>query len=337
MSSQSRVKDNTTATAIASHCNYNNNDAGIISSNSCLTRQAASALTTTSSSTTATTATAKHLHKIITPTDPLVPQDHSATNMSSRSSSSNTQLQKRSAAHISSSTKNFLSDIFADDETTSTTDDVPQEIMAAATNTTPCYTGSPLRDNMNDTEQYEEPPSSKKARTSSFSRCSKSFIALADGAAVHEVSSPSVVVSPSPQTNKSVINVQELQDIAFPSLPEMQATVSTSTTASHPSISHLNLNLLTNMDAEETTTAPWETRGVITDGPSYGWFVSTDNDATDTSEDESSSDTKMFLPDTKPEDLLTLKAITAPSLNQEVEVQKALAADTVDDVLGDIF
>jgi len=201
----------------------------------------------------------------------------------------------------------------------------------------PCYTGSPLRDNMNDTEQYEEPPSSKKARTSSFSRCSKSFIALADGAAVHEVSSPSVVVSPSPRTNKSVINVQELQDIAFPSLPEMQATVSTSTTASHPSISHLNLNLLTNMDAEETTTAPWETRSVINDGPSYGWFVSTDNDTSDTSEDESSSVSKMFLPDTKPEDLLTLKAITAPSLNEEVEVQKALAADTVDDVLGDIF
>jgi len=337
MSSQSRVKDNTSATAIATHCNYNNDDDLIISSNSCLTR-AASALTTTSSSTTATTATAKHLHKIITPTDPVAPQDYSATNMSSGSSSSNTQLQKRSAAHISSSTKNFLSDIFADNETTSTTDDVPQEIMAAATNTMPCYTGSPLRDNMNDTEQYEEPPSSKKARTSSFSRCSKSFIALADGAAVHEVSSPSVVVSPSPRTNKSVVNVQELQDIAFPSLPEMQATVSTSTTASHPSISHLNLNLLTNMDAEETTTAPWETRGIITDGPSYGWFVSTDNDTTDTSGDESSSsDTKMFLPDTKPEDLLTLKAITAPSLNQEVEVQKALAADTVDDVLGDIF
>ena len=190
MSSQSRVKDNTTATAIASHCNYNNNDDGLISSNSCLTSQAASALTTTSSTT--ATATAKHLHKIITPTDPLVPQDYSATNMSR--SSSNTQLQKRSAAHISSSTKNFLSDIFADDETTSTTDDVPQERMAAATNTMPCYTGSPLRDNMNDTEQYEEPPSSKKARTSSFSsRCSKSFIALADGAAVHEVSSPSVV------------------------------------------------------------------------------------------------------------------------------------------------
>jgi len=332
MSSQSRVKDNTTATAIASHCNYNNNDDGLISSNSCLTNLTTSALTTTSS-TTATTATAKHLHKIITPTDPLVPQDYSAVNMSSISSS-NTQLQKRSAAHISSSTKNFLSDIFADDETTSTNDDVPQEIMAAATNNMPCYTGSPLRDNMNDTEQYEEPPSSKKARTSSFSRCSKSFIALADGAAVHEVSSPSVVVSPSPRTNKSVVNVQELQDIAFPSLPEMQATVSTSTTASHPSISHLNLNLLTNMDARETTTAPWETRSVITDGPSYGWFVSTDNDTTDTSGDESSSsDTKMFLPDTKPEDLLTLKAITAPSLNQEVEVQKALAADTIDDVL----
>lgn len=334
MSSQSRVKDNTTATAIATHCNYNNNDDGLISSNSCLTSQAASAIATSSSNTT----TAKHLHKIITPTDPLVPQDYSATNMSSRSSSSNTQLQKRSAAHISSSTKNFLSDIFADDETTSTTDDVPQERIAAATNTMPCYTGSPLRDNMNDTEQYEEPPSSKKARTSSSSaRCSKSFIALADGAAVHEVSSPSVVVSPSPRTNKSVVNVQELQDIAFPSLPEIQATVSTSTTASHPSISHLNLNLLTNMDAGETTTAPWETRGVITDGPSYGWFVSTDNDTSDTGEDESSSVSKMFLPDTKPEDLLTLKAITAPSLNQEVEVQKALAADTVDDVLGDIF
>ena len=331
MSSQSRDSDNTTTTAIATHCNYN--DDGLISSNSCLTSQTTSAIAT-SSSTTATT-TSKHLHKIITPTDPLAPQDYSATNMSR--SSSNTQVQKRSAAHISSSTKNFLSDIFADDETTSTTDDVPQEIKAAATNTKPCYTGFLPRDNMSDTEQHEEPPSSKKARTSSFSRCSKSFIALANGATLHEVSSPSVVVSPSPRNNKSVINVQELQDIAFPSLPEMQAGISTATTASHLSISHLNLNLLTEMDVRETSTAPWETRIVITDGPSYGWFVSTDNVTTDTSEDESSSDTKMFLPDTKPEDLFTLKAITAPSLNQEVEVQKALAADTIDDVLGDIF
>ena len=330
MSSQSRDSDNTTTTAIATHCNYN--DDGLISSNSCLTSQTTSAIAATSSSTTATT-TSKHLHKIITPTDPLAPQDYSATNMSR--SFSNTQLQKRSAAHISSSTKNFLSDIFADDETTSTTDDVPQERMAAATNK-PCYTGFPPRNNMSDTEQHEEEPLSKKARTSSFSRCPKSF-ALANGATLHEVSSPSVVVSPSPRNNKSVINVQELQYIAFPSLPEMQAGISTATTASHPSISHLNLNLLTEMDVRETSTAPWETRIVITDGPSYGWFVSTDNDTTDTSEDESSSDTKMFLPDTKPEDLFTLKAITAPSLNQEVEVQKALAADTIDDVLGDIF
>lgn len=232
---------------------------------------------------------------------------------------------KRTAAHISSPKSQqflasygsaFLSGIFADIAETST--DEPQDLVnSAATADHPmeaCYdTAPPL--------ELDQQPSNKKARTStstSFSR-QKSYkclsSALAEGTVVSEVLSPSVI-SPSPRFNTSTVKfndqVRELQDMAFPSLPKMPATVSAT------SLPHLE----SGASKEEV------------DGPSYGWFVATDDDA---NVDQNSSSGSMFLPDVNPSDL-AFKAITAPSGgNQEVEVQRALAADTVDDVLGDFF
>ena len=251
------------------------------------------------------------------------------TNTSTTLNGSPSQIQqsslKRTAAHISSPKSQqflasygsaFLSGIFADIAETST--DAPQDLVnSAATADHPmeaCYdTAPPL--------ELDQQPSNKKARTStstSFSR-QKSYkclsSALAEGTVVSEVLSPSVI-SPSPRFNTSTVKfndqVRELQDMAFPSLPKMPVTVSAT------SLPHLE----SGASKEEV------------DGPSYGWFVSTDDDASD---DQNSSSGSMFLPDMNPSDL-AFKAITAPSGdNQEVEVQRALAADTVDDVLGDFF
>lgn len=69
------------------------------------------------------------------------------------------------------------------------------------------------------------------------------------------------------------------------------------------------------------------------EGPSYGWFVSTDDDMAEVSSMEG------YVPATKVADL-AFKAISPTPLNgsnQDVEVQQALAADTIDDVLGDLF
>jgi hypothetical protein len=71
------------------------------------------------------------------------------------------------------------------------------------------------------------------------------------------------------------------------------------------------------------------------DGPdAYGWFVATDDDMA--ADSNTSSTTTGFFPDMKPD--LAFMALTAPQGgNQEIEVQQALAADTIDDVLGDLF
>jgi hypothetical protein len=69
------------------------------------------------------------------------------------------------------------------------------------------------------------------------------------------------------------------------------------------------------------------------DSSSYGWFVSTDDD------DEGMGCRKVsFLSASTSDPDLAFKAVTAPEAdNQDIEVQQALAADTVDDVLGDFF
>lgn len=72
------------------------------------------------------------------------------------------------------------------------------------------------------------------------------------------------------------------------------------------------------------------------DSPSFGWFVFTDFDEGDTPNQSETFVAGTFLPDSKP--YLAFMMATAPSAeDQELVVQQALAADTIDDVLGDLF
>jgi len=235
---------------------------------------------------------------------------------------------KRSSAHISSSENQpflssygsaFLSGIFADIAQASD-EHQPTEAIDASVHAQTADTGS--------SEQC-----TKKARTtaSTFRSQSKSYVALVglSEGAISEVQSPTVV---SPRFNMTtqknqVLNdqVRELQDMAFPSLPQIPITVSSSSCSTtsgensspRPSADELEVN----QDEQ--------------DSPAYGWFVSTDDDVA-VPMDQSDSTASMFLPDTKPD--LAFKAIAAPAEgDHDLVVQQALAADTIDDVLGDLF
>lgn len=227
-------------------------------------------------------------------------------------------LRKRSSSCISSSLKNqpflssygsaFLSGIFADIAQAS--DEEPAVFQDCA-----AYLVAVACDSVSE-------PFHKKTRitaSTSFGRQPKSFTALpglSEGA-VSEVLSPTFV---SPRNYTSAVelfndSVRELQDMAFPSLPLIPNAISSSSCS----------NLVAAMDKVENHEDEQ-------DGPSYGWFVLTD--------DEEAKDSDqiplLFFADTKPD--LAFKAITAPNeANQDPAVQQALAADTIDDVLGDLF
>ena len=269
---------------------------------------------------------------------------HQANNNTTKLSPSNQNQRKRSVARISSSPKSqpflssygsaFLSGIFADIAETSS-EDQPQDTMEVET--------APSHDHVDDVSE----PSNKKARTTasiSSSRQLKSFTqALAgavEGATVGEViETLSHIVSPRPNTSTMKIDlfkndqVRQLQDMAFPSLPSMPNPVSSSSCSS-TSIPH-SVTPRSQVNVGETTaTSSSNQDNDEQDGAAYGWFVSTDDD--ESRRDQNNFSGSMFLPDTKPD--LAFKAITAPAGgNQDLEVQQALAADTVDDVLGDFF
>lgn len=271
------------------------------------------------------------LHKIesessATPANPLVHQDTTSGDMASQ------QLRKRSSTCISSSPKSqpflssygsaFLSGIFAD--IAQVGDDQPE-------NGSPGFHGG--TDPAAATHDNVSEQSHKKARTTastSFGRQPKSIMALTGlvEGAISEVSSPSVV-SPRPKTSTIKIQpsndqVRELQDMAFPSLPQIPITVSSSScsTASQQFLALRDL-------------ACWEGDEDMQDGPSYGWFVATDGDEADPAGVDAPS-ASMFLPDTK-RDLAFKGVAAATDGDQDLEVQQALAADTIDDVLGDLF
>lgn len=240
--------------------------------------------------------------------------------------------RKRSSTRISSSPKSqpflssygsaFLSGIFADIADVS--DDQPQHGSADAQ----CG-GVPAETADNGSSE----PCHKKARSSastSFGRQPKSNMALAGLAeGAHEVSSPSVV---SPRVNTSATlnfpnfndQVRELQDMAFPSLPQIPISVSSSSCSAVSSQALAPFPPAIGGEPQEEQ-----------DSPSYGWFVSTDEDETVTPAQLEPSSSPSFLgiqPD------LAFKAVTVPEAgNQDIIVQQALAADTIDDVLGDLF
>lgn len=278
------------------------------------------------------------LHKIesesSTPCNPLV-DDYCGAPHRKRSSSciSSSTSKNEHQPFLSSYGSAFLSGIFADIAHASP-DEEQNGHSATASHQENCAM------ELTTTDAANNEPCLKKARTTasnSFGRQPKSCRALAGltEGAISEVSSPSVV-SPRLNTSADVTlkiqlpfndQVRELQDMAFPSLPQIPVTVSSSScsTASSKSTSATPREnddaLVGNMNGDQDQSE------------SYGWFVNMDEDE---AEDQSGV-ASMFLPDTKPEDL-AFNAITAPSAgNQDLEVQQALAADTIDDVLGDLF
>ena len=136
---------------------------------------------------------------------------------------------------------------------------------------------------------------------------------------VSDVSLPTFV---SPPIYTSAIKIElfndsarELPDVAFPALPQIPNAISYSSCA----------QIVSAMD--EVGIHENEQ-----DGPSYGWFVST--------EDEEVEDYDYFpsnrFPYKKPD--LAFKMTSAHiGANPDLEVQLALAADTIDDVLGGFF
>lgn len=263
--------------------------------------------------------------------------DQDASNLSAT-----TSLRKRASAYLSSSSPEepsqqflssygsaFLSGIFADIAQASEQDEVdgsddPASHTGSTSEVTECF-GS-LQ------------PCKKKSRTSpttSFGGHTKSYLALS-GLTEGAVSGvfPPHIVSPRPNKSANKIQlfndqVQELQNLAFPSLPHIPATISFSSCTS--------ANVGAVVTPREVST---EVSASDNDSSSaYGWFVSTDAD--DDDDDTMPND----IPETpftryisSPDPDLAFKAVTAPSAeNHDVEVQQALAADTIDDVLGDFF
>lgn len=154
----------------------------------------------------------------------------------------------------------------------------------------------------------------------------KSVMALdkMEGDTSYALESPSVI---SPRSHKSTIKIEifndqvrQLQNLAFPSLPGLPAAVSSSscTTATVGAV-------VTPRDEKSDS-----------DQDSFGWFVATDDDDASNPED---APAPMFLPLANPD--LAFQAPSAAAAptkeNVDVEVQQALAADTIDDVLGDLF
>jgi hypothetical protein len=266
-----------------------------------------------------------HIHKIesessATPVNPLNQASDGGTLPSPKRSSSRISSSPKSQPFLSSYGSAFLSGIFADIAQAS--DDLPK-LSSAVAQASAVQTANTCNE-----------PCTKKARTTaltSFGRQLKSHIAL-DGLAEGVISEVHPSDAP-PRLNTSTHNIQnfndqvrELQDMAFPSLPQLPTTVSSSSfsTASVPIFSPCSSVAVGGMDLDDQ------------DSPSYGWFVSTDVDETDPPHRRETLVSSMFLPDSKPD--LAFKTVTAPRAgNQDLVVQQALAADTIDDVLGDLF
>ena len=147
---------------------------------------------------------------------------------------------------------------------------------------------------------------------------------LSEAPTAATLSTPSII---SPRSQNSNIKIElfdqvrELQNLAFPSLPGLPVAISSSSCATATTGA-----VVTPRDVDDQ------------DQDSFGWFVATDDDGS--SADETASP-PMFLPVPKPDlafSSLAPTIATAPVKEEvDVEVQQALAADTIDDVLGDLF
>ena len=189
-------------------------------------------------------------------------------------------------------------------------------------------------------------PHNKKSRTTpsalTLGRPSKSFMGLAgltDGAGNGKplVSTPLVPFVVSPRSNQSTTNihhfkdqVQQLQGVAFPSLPHIPNTISSS------SFSSSNLTA-PSLSRDESQTSIASEMDQDSSGSDFGWFVSTDDDPESAliKERAMSVSTAPAFDDLAFKARDTVGALEKPP--QDTEVVQALAADTIDDVLSDFF
>ena len=227
-------------------------------------------------------------------------------------SSSCVSPPKNQQPFLSSYGSAFLSGIFAD--------------IAQATDEDDYDDVSHQDDESSPTSMVSEPFHKKARTTATQVEGTSSGISAAAEGTVSEVSTPPFV-SPRIKPKSSALKIQifndsvrKLQDMAFPSLSsQIPNTISSSSCAMQ-----LMMDEVVNRQDEQ-------------EGPSYGWFVSTDDDL---AEDSSTEPYLGYVPATKSVADLAFKAISPTPLNgsnQDVEVQQALAADTIDDVLGDLF
>ena len=118
--------------------------------------------------------------------------------------------------------------------------------------------------------------------------------------------------------------------MAFPSLPQIPNTISSSSFSSYnltaPSLSRdvSQASISSDMDQDSSDS-------------DFGWFVSTDDDADSAliKERAMSVSTAPAFDDLAFKARPAVGAVAEPP--QDTEVQQALAADTIDDVLGDFF
>mmetsp|Transcript_895 Transcript_895/g.1454 ORF Transcript_895/g.1454 Transcript_895/m.1454 type:complete len:315 (-) Transcript_895:669-1613(-) len=257
-----------------------------------------------------------------TPLNPLLSQDSSCTQAYSRKRSCNQiSSQDPNQPFLSSYGSAFLSGIFAD--------------IAQASDEKP-GASNPKSDE----------PHNKKIRTMpsalTLGRPSKSFKALAgltDGAdnVAPSVETPLVPFVVSPRSNQSTANihhfkdqVRELQGMAFPSLPQIPNTISSSSFSS----SNLTAPSLSRDVSQASISSDMDQDSSDSD---FGWFVSTDDDADSAliKERAMSVSTAPAFDDLAFKARPAVGAVAEPP--QDTEVQQALAADTIDDVLGDFF
>lgn len=258
-----------------------------------------------------------------TPLNPLLSQDSSCSQAYSRKRSCNQiSSQDPNQPFLSSYGSAFLSGIFAD--------------IAEASDEKPGAS-----------DPNADEPRNKKIRTTpsalTLGRPSKSFKELAgltDGAdnVAPSVETPIVPFVVSPRSNQSTANihhlkdqVRELQGMAFPSLPQIPNTISSSSFSS----SNLTAPSMTRGESQASFATEMDQDSSDSD---FGWFVSTDDDA-----DSDLIKERAMSVSTAPvfEDLAFKAAKPAAGAaeepHQDTEVTQALAADTIDDVLGDFF
>lgn len=175
----------------------------------------------------------------------------------------------------------------------------------------------------------------------SLSRCGKSYAVLQDSnkseitpdssekstkeldETIHSISGPAISLSP----EDSAINI--LDNIFFPNIP---ATVSNSSCVSK-STSNI---MRDNVASSPIDTLKKDSTKPTVSSTQYGWFVQID-EAEGKCTTQPSNEVKLYNRSSAMDEL-AFKAPTAPKrVNDEAELEWASAADTVDNVLGDIF